>query len=108
MTIISEENKILEKMKESNKIKNILKELNLPENYFIEDSRGPYFNIEIIKKYKILGFLPSMLKIATIVNFGEVIKIRFEDYDEYVNLKRYFEESTTKFEVIIEEEGVYY
>jgi len=99
MVIIETKNKQEELRKKFEKIKSLL-DGELPKHYYLKDNKIEY---ELN-----LGFL-SFLTRASVADLDirdDVIIVNFVDEEEYIKLRKYFEDSKTKFKLVVN--GDYY
>ena len=99
--IIEEKNQPKELRKKIEKIKSLWNII-LPENYFLICEENTDIRIE----YRTWCFLANY-KVATIDIEDDVLIVSFEDEEEYKKLRSCFEDSNTKFKLVVGEKAYY-
>lgn len=103
--IISEEFPSKKNFEESQKLKSMLKELNLPEKYSFDYGKKPSFAVHLCKKV----FFSSVFiaKIYLLCRGDDVICLSFEIAEDYEEIEQFLKDSNIKFEITIREGGYY-
>jgi len=101
--ITEESNRQKENFDDMEKLKEIIKEVELPTGYSFDYGYAPFWNVHLTKKSKFFWVFPSEIEVAQIYQSGENILFSFKEPEDLEILRETLEKSKLQIKIVLEE-----